>query len=145
MWIHGIAFWLEKVWYNRKITATGFQFQYNLLSLWVSWTRWLTSLHSGLACSLSKISGFRHLLNYVVLVWSPSHFLLFCNPMDCSPPGSSVHGISQARILEWVTISFTRSLPDPGIKLMSPAWQVNSLPLSQQGSPMYLVVYQCNY
>ena len=29
-----------------------------------------------------------------------------CNPMDCSPPGSSVHGIFQARILEWVAISF---------------------------------------
>ena len=31
-----------------------------------------------------------------------------CNPMDCSPPGSSVHGIFQARILEWVTISYSR-------------------------------------
>ena len=30
----------------------------------------------------------------------------FCNPMDCSPPGSSVHGILQARTLEWVAISF---------------------------------------
>ena len=30
------------------------------------------------------------------------------NPMDCSPPGSSVHGILQARILEWVAISFSR-------------------------------------
>ena len=29
-----------------------------------------------------------------------------CNPVNCSPPGSSVHGISQARILEWVVISF---------------------------------------
>ena len=34
--------------------------------------------------------------------------------MDCSPPGSSVHGISQARILECVAISFTRNLPDQG-------------------------------
>ena len=31
-----------------------------------------------------------------------------CDPMDCSPPGSSVHGIFQARILEWVAISFSR-------------------------------------
>ena len=31
-----------------------------------------------------------------------------CNPMDCSPPGSSVHGILQTRILEWVAISFSR-------------------------------------
>ena len=31
-----------------------------------------------------------------------------CDPMDCSPPGSSVHGISQARVLEWVAISSSR-------------------------------------
>ena len=31
-----------------------------------------------------------------------------CNPMDCSPPGSSVHGISQAKILEWVAVFFSR-------------------------------------
>ena len=33
-----------------------------------------------------------------------------CDPVDCSPPGSSVHGILQARILEWVAISFSRVL-----------------------------------
>ena len=33
--------------------------------------------------------------------------LTLCNPMDCTPPGSSVHGISKARILEWVAISFS--------------------------------------
>ena len=31
-----------------------------------------------------------------------------CDPVDCSPPGSSVHGISQARILEWAAVSFSR-------------------------------------
>ena len=40
--------------------------------------------------------------------------------MDCSPPGSSVHGILQARVLEWVAISFSRDLPDPGIEPGSP-------------------------
>ena len=35
----------------------------------------------------------------------------FCNPMDCSPPGSSVHGILQARILEWVAVPFSRVSP----------------------------------
>ena len=35
-------------------------------------------------------------------------FLTLCDPMDCGPPGSSVHGISRARILEWVAISFSR-------------------------------------
>ena len=34
--------------------------------------------------------------------------LTLCDPMDCSPLGSSVYGISQARILEWVAISFSR-------------------------------------
>ena len=34
--------------------------------------------------------------------------LTLCNPMDCCPPGSSVHGIFQARILEWFAISFSR-------------------------------------
>ena len=34
--------------------------------------------------------------------------LALCNPMDCSLPGSSVHGIFQARILEWVVISSSR-------------------------------------
>ena len=47
-----------------------------------------------------------------------------CDPIDCSLPGSSVYGISQARIVEWVAISSSRDLPDPGIEpllLMSPA------------------------
>ena len=37
--------------------------------------------------------------------------LTLCNPMDCSTPGSSVHGILQARILGWVSISFSRRFP----------------------------------
>ena len=36
-----------------------------------------------------------------------------CDPMDCSPPGSSVHGILQARILGWVAISSSRGSPQP--------------------------------
>ena len=36
-----------------------------------------------------------------------------CDPMDCNPPGSSVHGILQARILEWVAISFSRGSSQP--------------------------------
>ena len=39
-----------------------------------------------------------------------------CNPMDCSPPGSSVHEISQARISEWVSFPPPRDLPGPGIE-----------------------------
>ena len=36
-----------------------------------------------------------------------------CDPMDCSPPGSSVHGILQARILEWVAIPFSGGSSQP--------------------------------
>ena len=39
--------------------------------------------------------------------------LILCNPMDCNLPGSSVHGILQARILEWVAISSTRGSSQP--------------------------------
>ena len=39
-----------------------------------------------------------------------------CNPIDCSLPGSSVHGILQVRILDWVAIPFPGNLPDPGIE-----------------------------
>ena len=50
---------------------------------------------------------------------------LSCDPVDCGPPGSSVHGILQARILEWVANSFTISVPwVKGLKF--PAWIVFS-------------------
>ena len=44
----------------------------------------------------------------VIVVQSLSHVQLFCDPMDYSPPGSSVHGISWERILVWVAVSFSR-------------------------------------
>ena len=53
--------------------------------------------------------------------------LTLCDPMDCSPPDSFVHGILQARILKWVAISSSGDLPDPGIEpasLKSPALAV---------------------
>ena len=47
-----------------------------------------------------------------------------CNPVVCSPPGSSVHGILKARTLEWLPCPSSGDLPDPGIEpvsLMTPA------------------------
>ena len=49
-----------------------------------------------------------------------------CNPMDCSLSGSSVHGILQAGIQEWVPIPFSGDLPNLGIKPRSPALQADS-------------------
>ena len=48
-----------------------------------------------------------------VVVWSLSRVRLFCDPVDCSPPGSSVHRILQARILERVAIFFSRGSSRP--------------------------------
>ena len=62
-----------------------------------------------------------------------------CDPMDCSPPGSSVHGIFQARILEWVVISSSRGISSTeGLNshlLSLLHLQVDSLPLHHIGSP----------
>ena len=69
--------------------------------------------------------------------------LTLCNPMDCSPPGSSVHGISQARILEQVGLPFPSpgDLPNPGIELQCLLqWQVGSSPLGPLGSPTYMKI-----
>ena len=59
-----------------------------------------------------------------------------CNSMDYNPPGSSVHGILQARILEWVGISFSGNLPDPGIEPRSPTFQADSLSSAPPGKPL---------
>ena len=56
-----------------------------------------------------------------------------CDPVDCSLPGSCLHAILQARVLEWVAISFSRGslpsprdLPDPGIKPGSPTLRADA-------------------
>ena len=47
--------------------------------------------------------------------------LALCDLKDSSPSGSSIHGLSQARILEWYAISSSGDLPNPGFEPMSPA------------------------
>ena len=62
------------------------------------------------------------------------------NPMDCSLPGISVHGILRARILEWVAMPPPGDLPNPGIKhvsFMSPALAGGC----HLGSPLFSVVH----
>ena len=66
-----------------------------------------------------------------------SRVWLFCNPMDCSLPGSSVHGILQARMLEWVAMPSSRGSSrswEPASPA-SPALQTDSLPLSHWRRP----------
>ena len=51
-----------------------------------------------------------------------------CGPMDCRPPGSSVHGVSQTRILEGWPLPPPGDLPDPGITFHLLHWQADSSP-----------------
>ena len=59
--------------------------------------------------------------------------LTLWDPMGCRPPGSSVHGIFQARLLEWFAMSFSRGSPDPGIEPGSPTLQADSVPSEPPG------------
>ena len=66
--------------------------------------------------------------------------LTLCNPVDCSPPGSFVHGILQTRILEWVAISFSRGSSQSRITpclLHLLHWQAGSLLLAPTWKPLY--------
>ena len=63
-----------------------------------------------------------------------------CNSRNCSLPGSSVHGILQTRILEWVTISFARGFSWPRDWPGSPTLQVDSLPFELAGKPSSILV-----
>ena len=94
-----------------------------------------------------------------VKTWSPNHWLFclviksyplcpaLCDPMNGNPPGFSVHGISQARILEWVAISFSRRFSPPKDQTQVPCidkwilysratWSPKTKPLDHQGIPL---------
>ena len=82
-------------------------------------------ISSSWSCHESKeLTHVKHSVKVKQKCWSLSCVQL-CNPMDQSPPGSSVHGILQARILEWVAISFSQG--SSGIEPRSPTLQADSL------------------
>ena len=64
-----------------------------------------------------------------------------CDPLDCSPPGSSVHGIFQARILEWIAIFLLQRIfliQGSNLHLLYFLhWQAYSLPAEPSGKPQY--------
>ena len=90
------------------------------------------SVEDGVCCSLLLWNEGMEMNRESVLVIQS--WLTLCNSITCSLPGSSVHGIIQARILEWVAISFSRESPNPGIEPGSPALQADCLPSEPQGS-----------
>ena len=90
-----------------------------------------------LAAIMSHGNQLLDFLKFIVVdVQLLSHVWIFFDHMDCSLPGFSVHGILQARILEWVAMNSSKDLPDPGIKPTFPALRVDSLPLSHLESPL---------
>ena len=56
-------------------------------------------------------------------------------PTLCDPMDYILHGILQARILEWVAVTFSRGSSNPGIEPRSPSLQADSLPAESQGKP----------
>ena len=76
----------------------------------------------------------KHLIctSHLLAQWQ-NQVLSDCESMGCSLPGSSVPGISQARILEWVAISFSRGSSPLWDRTY---WQADSLPLSHLRSPL---------
>ena len=78
--------------------------------------------------SLSYQLSFNEFRSFQRKVSVAQSYPTLCNPMDCSPPGSSVHGILQTRMLEWVAISSPRDLPNLGIQPGCPELKADSLP-----------------
>ena len=71
---------------------------------------------------------------------SPESCTILCDSMDCSLPGSSVHGILQARVLEWVAMPSSRGPFRPRGKLGSPAQKADCLPCELPGKPIQILL-----
>ena len=95
---------------------------------WIWLNKWTTTFY----CNI------KYVLNFLVMS-------TLCGPMNCSPAGSSVQGISQskARLLEWVPISSSRDLPKPGIKPDPPALSSEFLTTEPPGKPDICNLIHC--
>ena len=115
-----ICYWLLLIFLNNRI--------------WVKLIKWLQNSYGGI-----NHREYNFYIYYIFISESPQEVWLvipdmhcihawlvaqsclnLCNPMDCSLSGSSVHGIFQARILEWVAIFSSGDFPDLGIEPASP-------------------------
>ena len=77
-------------------------------------------------------------MKVLVAQWYPT----LCNPTDCSPPGSSIHGILQARILEWVAITFSRGFSWPRDQTHMSCISRQILLLSEPpGKPLHTTIF----
>ena len=72
--------------------------------------------------------------------WLSCVCVWLCDPMDCSPPGSAVHGILQARILEWFAMPSCRASSQPRNEPTYPALKVDSLLSEPSEKPMSMLI-----
>ena len=115
-----------------------------MMGLWAWYSPWIVSLLPLTPLSWEEKSRptkikwrvkVIQLVGGAVLCLVTQSYLTLCDPMDCSLPGSSIHGISQARILEWVAISSSRGSSqksNPGL----PHCRWLLYHLSHQGGPV---------
>ena len=90
--------------------------------------------------------SYRDLCPFLLKVKSESEIIQLCptlwDPIDCSLWGSSIHGIFQARVMEWVAISFSRDLPGPGIEPRSPTLQADAFTIwATREAPIWILNY----
>ena len=99
-WVYRKYQWINCIWSDRLFTIM------NILIL-LTFKKGLFHLHFPMFSEVFYVGDkdFSSLSNIMLVTQScPT----FCNTTDCSPPGSSIHGVFQARVLEWVTMSVSR-------------------------------------
>ena len=93
--------------------GNGYPLQYFCLENSVDRGAWQAIYSSWGQKELDTTERLSQTLNVCIRAKSLQLCLTLCDPMDCSQPGSSVHGIFHARILEWVAISYSRGFSPP--------------------------------
>ena len=88
----------SRLWYLGQIWVCGVDTIYNNLCVHIGWSREEKKREEVLSV-YSLVKGCAQFLQLC---------LTLCDPVDCSPPGFSVHEVLQARILEWVALPFSR-------------------------------------
>ena len=119
-------------------------FSYSMLDTWHAAVHGVAKSQTWLGdLTTAKANARYHwkqLIFLLLLKRLPQSYLTLCHTMDCNPPGSSVYGILQAKIRNWVAIPSPGDLPDPGIELTSPALQADSLPSEPPEKPKRLPI-----
>ena len=129
------TYFLEAFKPKRKLQLIRLLLPCSLLSCFCTTPPWVPLVRqAGEACGHPQNGICKCVKQSTVLV--ALSYRTLCDLMDCGPPGSSVHGIVQARILEWVAMPFSRTFPTLGLNphlLYLLHWQVGSLPLVTPG------------